>query len=66
MNDEVRAVKKEIARNKVMLKDEKLTDKEREELLREENYLKQKLYYVRLKEIFGRMEKRIDDKHKRR
>ena len=66
MNEKVMEVKREIARNKVQLRNERLTDNEREELLKEQNYLKQKLYYERLNEIFGRMEKRIDDKHKRR
>ena len=66
MNEKVMEVKREIARNKVQLRNERLTDNEREELLKEQNYLKQKLYYERLNEIFGIMEKRTDDKHKRR
>ena len=66
MNDKVLEVKREIARNKVKMKDKNLTEKEKEELVREENYLRQKLYYERLNEIFERMANRKDEKHKRR
>lgn len=65
-SEEVKKVKKEIATNMVKMRDDKLTEKELEELEREHSYLKQKLYYERLKETFERMGRRIDEKHKRR
>ena len=65
-SEEVKKVKKEIAKNMVKMRDDKLTEKELEELEREHSYLKQKLYYERLKETFERMGRRIDEKHKRR
>ncbi len=66
MNDKIREVKREIARTRLKMKEKDLTEKEQEELIKQDSYLRQRLYYERLNEIFERMANRKDDKHKRR
>jgi hypothetical protein len=66
MNEEAREIRKEIAATRLQLRNNEISENEKRRLVEKENLLKQDLYRARIEEVFGRMERRIDDKHKRR
>ena len=59
MSIETERIKKELRKTRYELRyGEEKTTEEIEELERQESFLRQELYYVRLKEVFDRMGKR--------
>ena len=66
MNEEAREIRKEIAATRLQLRSNEISENEKRRLVEKENLLKQDLYRARIEKVFGRMERRLDDKHKRR
>ncbi len=66
MNEEAKEIRKEIASTRLQLRSNEISDNERRRLVEKEKLLQQDLYRARIEEVFGGMERRKDDKHKRK